>query len=1021
MPDGRWKREGPAKIMVPRYSALLGLPGEESLACEANHTQIAKLRRGENGYYYAVKGAVLKVAGSPTILFGVVAGDNNVKSSRRFLQNEIRGASRIQGNHTAETSQARRPSVDRIPEKQVYPTSETDEKTLSQVSFVPPGMEIPTQPRISVTDSSSEDEITIVPEVGRQNPRNAPSDTVTTASERFRTASGTSDVHLGQGTCEPESSGKQMLASDPPSQGQLCQAVLRGDVERVTALLLDGCSPHTSNEEAVELSQDPFLLAAKCREEQILKRFLELHADPLKHTLEKSETALHMLSTPYDGEQKSVTRSLVTLLLRYGAFVEARNKDDLTPLMLSAGNGEWRVVSNLLDRGADLKAIHLTSGWTPLHWAAFYCHRQTVDTLLSRGASSETPDVDGRTPLMVSVREGHVSTAACLLNRGADLHADQGESNLLFQSLCYINPEFLDQVISRGASLEVRNEDGSTPLLEFASQSNLKAVERLLDRSVNLQARTNDGRTALHLAAMNNHPAVVGSLISRGAPRGAKDQDGFTPLMRGCQKGLTKVLKILLDHDADLNARSDHGQTALHYAAREGHLLVVNHLLSRGAPLGTKDNTGVTPLMLSIENSRRRVRKRFLELGADVNARDDNGWTALHYAAKVGNNPVINDLASRGAPLDAKDRQGFTPLTVSIQNRHLKVLERLLGCGADLNVSDNLGWTPLHEAAYEGFLAAADLLISKGALLEARTSKTHHTHATPLHISTFRRGNSRECTKLLLKAGADMEALDYHGEPPLKLAACNGAVNALNELIASRANIEAISQTLEQWRALHVAKFHGNWQIIEVLLRNGADPFALDTDRYIPSQLGWFKGNQHQAAPSDADRDRCVKLLKDGEEAERQNGKRKQRDRRALREAKEQQDNLERCSIEALKDEEGISEHETETKLSKGAKNIDKQKGLGRDHGHDVGVLNRDPMLAAFSGIHPSFLFPAHLSHNLVINQLEHSFSESTLLFYLHVTSFINRRSGQDLEYEVTPEELAARLSCVENATMSHK
>lgn len=832
--------------MVPRYSALLGLPGEESLACEANHTQIAKLRRGENGYYYAVKGAVLKVAGSPTILFGVLAGDNNVKISRRFPQNEIRGASRIQRNHIAKTSQARRPSVNRIPEKQFNPTSKTDEKTLSQLNFVPPDMEIPIRSRtnsystgsssedeitivpegggqnprilsrVSPNDSSSEDEITIVPETGRQNPRNAPPDPVTTASKRFRTVSGTSDLHLGKGTCEPESSGKKMLASDPLSQGQLCQAVLRGDIGRVTALLLDGCRPHTSNEEAVELSQDPFLLAARCREEQILKRFLELDADPLKQTLEKSETALHMLSTPNDGEQKSVTRSLVTLLLRHGALSESRNKDDLTPLMLSARNGEGRVVKHLLDHGADLQAIHRTSGWTPLHWAASYGHRRIVDTL-----------------------------------------------------------------ISKGASLEVQDKDGLTPLLEAASRGNVRTVQRLLDHSANLQVTTKSGRTALHLAATNNHSGVVGSLISRGAPKDAKDELGLTPLMCVCQTRHTKVLKTLVDLDVDLTASSDSGETAMHYAAKMGHLSVINHLVSRGAPLDAKSNTGATSLMLSVENSHQILSNRFLEVGADLNARDDDGWTALHYAAEAGHILIINELASKGASLDAKDKQGLTPIVFSIQTRQLPVLERLLERGADLNAKDSQGWTPLHHAAYGYFPAAVDLLISKGAHLEARTSKIQHTYATPLHVSTFRSDTSGECTKLILRAGADIEALDLHGSTALILGACNGAVNAIKELIACKANIEAVVQKgRTKHRALHLAKFKGKWEIIEVLLQNGADPFALDADGIIPSQMRWFNGDEEYAAPSDTDKDRCMKLLKEGEEAERHNLRRRQTDRR---------------------------------------------------------------------------------------------------------------------------------------------
>jgi len=794
MPDGRWKREGPAKLMVPGNSALLGLPGEEPLACEANHTQIAKLERGENWYYYAIKGAVLKAAGSPTILSGVGPDNTKVNNSQRLTQKENCDATQQKDDHTAETLRTRKASEDQIPEKQV-----NSKENLSQEGFLRPGLKTPKQLQTSV-DSYWKDEVTSEPIKGKHNPRNAPLVPDTTASMQSRTALETSTNHLSQSTCKPESSGKNILSSNLPSQQQLCQAVLHRDVGLVEALVETGCSPHTSDGEAVELYQDPFLLGAKCREEKILECLLKHHANPLKNTLEHGATALHMLNMPYDALEKSVTRSLVTLLLRYGASIEARNKDGLTPLMLSARNGESKLVGYLLDGGADLKA------------------------------------------------------------------------------------------------------------------------------------RTNAGNTALHLAAMNNHPAVVGSLISGGAPKGAKDKQGLTPLMHGCQKGHIEVLKLLLDLDLDLNARSDDGKTALHYAASEGHLSAVNDLVSRGAPLDAKDNTGVTPLMLGIRSSHRRVLKRLLELGANPNARHDDGWTPLHYAAREGHIPVICDLASRGAALEAKDGQGLTPLVVSIHFSHLQVVKHLLEVGADVNARTSLGWTPLHQAANKDYLAAADLLISKGALLEARTSKTQLAHATPLHVSTYRRDASGECTKLLLKAGADMEARDGRGETALMYAAYKGAINPLSELLASGANIEATRHTWKLWRALHTAKYYGNWQIIEVLLRSGADPFAPDIDRNIPSQLDWFRGNQHNAAPSDTDKDRCMRLLKDGEEVERQNANRKKQDRRALKKAKEQQDKLKRCSIEALKDEEEFSEKEPETHKSRqlkppiSAKNIDKQK-----------------------------------------------------------------------------------------------
>lgn len=45
-------------MMVPQDSACLFLPRENRVACDANHTQIAKLKRGESGIYPNVKWAI---------------------------------------------------------------------------------------------------------------------------------------------------------------------------------------------------------------------------------------------------------------------------------------------------------------------------------------------------------------------------------------------------------------------------------------------------------------------------------------------------------------------------------------------------------------------------------------------------------------------------------------------------------------------------------------------------------------------------------------------------------------------------------------------------------------------------------------------------------------------------------------------------------------------------------------------------------------------------------------------------
>ena len=79
MKDGSWKREGPPEMMVSQDSAKQWYPREKLVACNADHTQIAKLKRGENGIYPSVKFAIKQAMLS--------AGD--LYSEAKSKQNEI--------------------------------------------------------------------------------------------------------------------------------------------------------------------------------------------------------------------------------------------------------------------------------------------------------------------------------------------------------------------------------------------------------------------------------------------------------------------------------------------------------------------------------------------------------------------------------------------------------------------------------------------------------------------------------------------------------------------------------------------------------------------------------------------------------------------------------------------------------------------------------------------------------------------------------------------------------------------
>ena len=72
--------------------------------------------------------------------------------------------------------------------------------------------------------------------------------------------------------------------------------------------------------------------------------------------------------------------------------------------------------------GADVDARN-QDGYTPLHWAAMDGHVETAALLLDRGADLEARDAHGATPLHGAAACEQPGTAALLLDRGADVDA----------------------------------------------------------------------------------------------------------------------------------------------------------------------------------------------------------------------------------------------------------------------------------------------------------------------------------------------------------------------------------------------------------------------------------------------------------------------------------------------------------------------------------------------------------------------------------------------------------------------
>uniref|UniRef100_A0AAQ5YR51 VPS9 domain-containing protein n=1 Tax=Amphiprion ocellaris TaxID=80972 RepID=A0AAQ5YR51_AMPOC len=144
---------------------------------------------------------------------------------------------------------------------------------------------------------------------------------------------------------------------------------------------------------------------------------------------------------------------------------------------------------------------------------------------------------------------------------------------------------------------------------------------------------------------------------------------------------------------------------------------------------------------------------------------------------------------------------------------------------------DDRGYTPLHVAAICGQAQLIDILVHKGAPVNA----TDYHALTPLHLACQR--GYQGVTLLLLHYKANADAQDNNSNTPLHLACMYGHEDCVKALVYY--DVQTCHLDLQNDKgdtALHMGARWGYEGIIQVLLENGASTHILNKSKESPLQ-----------------------------------------------------------------------------------------------------------------------------------------------------------------------------------------